>query len=347
MAEEKNPFGVLGFAPAVFRGLSGENIRSLVRTQYRELTRIFHHDRGGDPKRFKEVQEANVKLVEDFEFDFWLKNFLRTKKDHLEDAHKEKKVAQEVGKLYSRRLVDFWLAYCQGRHLLDWNSTEVFHGMCSDQMSGWAGFSIFNPPPLSCLILEVSLAAKRRGLEVQIGSLSYAMPDSRSHLRNADGSLRNFDESFELRILPDGSMTRQNLVRVQFNAHDFWRPSVRKDWIFLNSGRPKNSYYERPNGQPFPVKGKLLGSLTRETIKNLKSIEDSSPVAVAITADINMDEFAATKTGYSFHEFEPYFRFLQPMIRDGSYLVLLEGESEENFRFKILGTPRKIIPLEE
>lgn len=343
MATEKNPFGVLGFAPNAFHKLSDEDIRSLVRAQHRTLSMIHHHDRGGDPKRFKEVQEAFKKLEEDFEFDFWKKNFLRPRKNQVEELEKENDIAQTSANLFSRRLIDFWVAYCSEGVVLTWEDSLVSLGHDPGEMSGLRGFSIFNPPFVSCLMMEKVKAAKRKLLESKIGGkIAYSFPDGHGTMKNIDGTVRSMDATFELAILPDGSMVRQDLVKTHFDAHDSFRPQVRKELIQFNVQRPSKSYYWKPEGNPVKLKGKLLGSISPEDVANTIKFKEVSPAMAAIGSEVDLNEMTVAEEGYLLLQFEPYIRFVQPIIRSGDFLIIVERNTERDLRFKVIGYARKI-----
>jgi len=258
MSAEKNPFAVLGFAPSAFENLSESEIRDLVKAQHRALIMIHHPDRLGSAKRFKEVTEAMGKLNEDFEFDFWIKNFLKPKKNQLAELEKAKRKADEVSKFFHRALVDFWLGFCRGRNVMDWSSSL---GKSAEELREYPGFSVFDPPSASCLMLERVVYSTRKLVEQAHGKSELSrLPDGSGVPKNFDGSVRKIDDGFELRILPGGKMERQLLVKTKFDIHEVWRPPVRKEWISFDS---KRSYYWKPEGPVTAVPGKLLGYISK------------------------------------------------------------------------------------
>ncbi len=324
---EKNPFTTLGFVPSVFNGLTDEQILSLVKSQYRALSAIHHPDKGGKPECFKEVQDAMDKIDEDSEFQYWKNRFLRTRKDRLVELEKANHRLDTEASEVQQSLIAFWQAFCTGRALFydDWS----FLLGKSTKKKYIAGFSVFNPPPVSIIMIDSFevlmniVAAKKRDTWLQ-----------------ADPG-----EHFELRISPEGVMTRQLLVKVHFDPQCDPMPKVRKELIELRDAPTSRSYYWKAEGEPVALVGTLLGSLPKEYLTEKKMREQDRQIAGLIPTDVRASDFKHVNYGYTLNEFEKFLRFIQPRVVNSAFVVSAEKESDNELRYKILGCVRKILPL--
>ena len=57
-----NPFAVLGINEVVLRGIDDEAVVTLVQSAYRTLSRLYHPDRGGNPRVFNLISGAYQSL---------------------------------------------------------------------------------------------------------------------------------------------------------------------------------------------------------------------------------------------------------------------------------------------
>lgn len=319
---EINPFTVLGFAQRAFQGLSNKQIRSLVKSQYLAMAAIHHPDAGGKAKRFQEIQLAFAQLKEDADFDFWKKSFLRKHKDQLAELEKRNaRVTVEVSAI-RRALVEFWLAHCR--------CTKVVHGKAEID-----GFSIFNPPPVSIIMLDrlkelLKKQADQERIKAGVKLTIYPSPGC-----------------FELQISASGTMVRQELVKTHFDHRKKWRPAVRQEWIELRDlPSSKNSYYWKPKGKPVPVPGVLIGSISTSALADIQ-VQQNSDIKGFISTEVQYEDYQILERGYSADEFEPYLHYVRPYARSQHLLVIAEGTEESNVRFKILGYARKILALKQ
>lgn len=327
---EKNPFTVLGFAQCAFKGLSDESIRSLVKAQFLALVTLHHPDRHGDVERFKEVQEAFDKLKEDFEFGYWKKSFLRNRKDQvaeLEKAHHQ--TSAEVTALRSS-LIEFLIARCRGKEIFQHPTFGLKEALVDT--IGMGGFSIFNPPPVSAIMMDrLTELLRKQALEER---------------RKAKAKTSVYGEissgCFEFCISPEGVMTRQDLVKTYFDPRENWRPKVHKEWIELRDAPPTRSYYWKPEGKPVVVQGTLIGSFPTKVLSDNR-VQENPEVAGLIPTDVTPDDYKILERGYSAYEFEPYLRYILPRVMSGSLVIVAEGDDERSLRFKILGYARKIL----
>lgn len=323
---EKNPFTVLGFAPTAFQGLSDQDIRNLVKGQYRLLATIHHPDRRGNSERFKDVQEAFNKLEEDFEFDFWKNSFLRKRKDHVAELEKELRQTTAKADELHRSLVDFWLAYCRGTLIFEC-SPLVRHIMKME------GFSIFNPPAVSLIMTDrlAELLNKQAAEERYKAGVKLKIWDEESN-----------STCFELRISPGEIMTKQKLVKTYFDPREEWRPTVRRELIELRDRPFNRSYYWKPEGEPVAVTGALIGSFPSRVFSDYR-IQQAQKIKGFIQSGVKPEDYKILERGYSLDEFEPYLRFIRSRVMNSSLVVVVEGNEEHNLRFKILGYVRKIL----
>ncbi len=328
---EKNPFTVIGFAPNAFQHLSDEDIRNLVNAQYRALANLHHPDRHGNAERFKEVQSAFERLKEDFEFDFWKKMFLRKRKDQLVELEKaHRKTCAEVAELH-QGLVDFWVAYCRGTETFQRPAflTEVSD---ADSME-MGGFSVFNPPPVSILMMD-SLADLLR---------KQAAQERRKANAVIQAPIESDPGCFEFCISSTGVMTRQDLVKTYFDAREKWRPPVRQAWIELRPSNPSKSYYWKPAGSPTTVSGCLIGSFPTKILSE-NQVRKNPEIAGLIPTEVTYDDFKLLEHVYDLNEFEPYLRYIRPRLMSGHLVVTADNTNKRNgFRFKILGYARTIL----
>lgn len=331
---ERNPFTVLGFAPSAFEDLSVEDIRSLVNAQYRALVGLHHPDRrGGRLDRFKEVQEAFDRLKEDFEFDFWKKMFLRKRKDQLVELDKAHHKARVDVKALQEGLTKLWIAFCRKREIFQSAGFETAH----PELRGLGGFSVFDPPPVSTLMIDRLASLIRERVREERRKFSGRIPVTTDGVQSG---------CFELRILPGGLMTRQPLDKTFFDARERWRPPVRPGWIELRSSPPSKSYYWKPEGEPVVLPGILLGSIPNNILSARQEEQKNPEGAKLIPTDISSGEYRMGKDGYTLDVFEPYLRYVQPRVMSGQWVVVAEGSNARDLRFQIIGYARKILPLE-
>ncbi len=321
---EKNPFTVLGFAPNVFKDMGDEDIRSLVKSQYRALAMIHHTDRGGKEERFKEVQGAFDKLKEDFEFDFWKKMFFRNRKDQLAELQKEAREGVSEATQLQQSIADFWIAFCQGRQIIPYATNSLMGESANDWMD-YKSFSAFCPPAIALLVAD----------SFDVSAKTQAIADGREKNPTRSWFPIVTRECLELRISPEGVLTRQDLVKTQFNPENEAMPMVRSEFICLNAVRPALSYYWRPDGKPQVLPGKLLGSLGKQCLSDKQMEKDFPKIGGLVTQGMSDKNFKRVQHGFAFHEFEKFLRFIVPVVEKYELLVYVEGHSD--LRFKILG----------
>lgn len=329
---EKNPFTVLGFVPSAFHGLLDADIRTLVKSQYRALVTLLHPDHsGGNSERFKEVQEASEKLEEDFEFQFWKGLFLRPRQDQLAELHKKLEAAEQLAKEALGGLTAFWKAYCRGREIFTthWRTAP-------GQSEQLEGFSVFNPPPLSILMIDrLELLTRQRA---GTGPARVARWND----------LETAAKVFELRHSSEWGMMRQNLIKTGFDPREKWRPSVRKEWIhFRSPPKMSRSFYWKPEGEPVVVQGKLLGSIPNVIVTKTRKAERHPAVKALITWDVQESTFVRLEQGFTLEEFKPVVPFIRPQLMNGNWVITAEDDADHTLRFKVLGYVTKILPLEE
>lgn len=331
---EENPFAVLGFRPSAFHGLLDAEIRTLVKAQYRALMMLLHPDHSGgsgNNERFKEIQEAFEKLEQDFEFQFWKGVFLRPRRDQLTELRKERAAAQERAEEALRGLTAFWVAYCRGR--------EIFYTHWRTAMGlpkQLEGFSVFNPPPLSILMMDrLETLIRQRAGKDQTTGVGWSDLDTTVNI-------------FELRLSTDWGMMRQNLVKTCFDPREKWRPSVRQEWIHFRSPpvTPK-SYYWKPEGEPVVVKGKLLGSIPNTVVTETRKAERHPAIKALIPSEVEEGTFLHLEHGFTLEEFKPVVPYIRPQLMEGQWAITAEDDADHTLRFKVLGFVTKILPLEE
>lgn len=321
---EKNPFVALGFSPVLFEGLTDQEIKNLARAQYRALSLIYHPDAKGDAEKFKEISEAVSKIEDNFQFNFWKKLFLRSRKDRLDELEKKCDSLKEESQKYQENLSSLWGAFCCGRKTFEYNYPEILKGIRS--------FSVFDPPDLDLIIKdEMESLLKKQAVKAQ-------KPEKREY-KNQDFPT----EIFELRIRK-GLLTKQKLVKTNFNPEQDSMPSIRRQLIELRTTPPSRSYYWKPEGNAVVLKGtKLLGSIKKEDAMT-GPLYKQLVVKGFISSDISSSDFSVLREGYSFSEFISQFRWLTPYIELSCLMVVVT----EELRFKILGNVHKILlPIEE
>ncbi len=341
--QNKNPFITLGFAPAIFSGLSDEDIRSLVGAQYRALVSLFHPDRrGGKTEQFKEIQEAMDGLKEDHEFDFWKRMFLRKRKDQVLELEREKAEATAMMNAFQAGLTSFWVSYCKGRKVFRYQRLVEKAVKTKKRVSG---FSIFNPPAMSLLMMDRFDALVRADF---LGKKrKSALGGVKQKKLSSAADWNTIVNSSELRILPKGGIVKQSVVKTFFDAREKWRPPVNREWVALNSAIPTKSYYWKPQGEPVKLQGRLLGSMPSRSYTATGVSVRSGEIEKLISADSPARTVDLLQRGYTLYEFEPYLRFIQPIVRDCHFLIMAEGSDADSLRFKILGYPFKIVLLDK
>ena len=305
---ERNPFTVLGFSPDIFRGLDNDGIQNVIRHHVKVLSSLHHPDRGGGAARFKEIRDAAERLEEEFEFEFWKKQFLRSRKDILKEVETERRASKvDLGDV-SDSLFRIWQAFAEGQQVVRW---EALVGPLGERWykNRIARFSVFDPPPLSMIVMD------------QIPGFLKLMEDAREKRRNTFFSDVG---STELCILNDGSCVVRNLERVSFDPKDVM-PTVRHEWIELRSSTPNSSYYWRPVGDYSELPGRLIGSVPRKFLTGRPYPgEGPPPVAGLLNASGASGEadIEKVRSGFSPTDFAPYLKFITPQIIDGNYLIV-------------------------
>ncbi|MBS3166945.1 hypothetical protein J4403_01920 [Candidatus Woesearchaeota archaeon] len=121
----ENPFKVLGLSSSLIKKLNDEQIKYLVKMQYRALQFIFHPDKyRGSSERSKEISEAYAQLNEPSNYKFFKENFLKFKrgeKQVKELKEQNAELEKELQKNYSA-----FYNYIKEASLLE-NITTVFN----------------------------------------------------------------------------------------------------------------------------------------------------------------------------------------------------------------------------
>jgi|GEM_PF-4150186 len=321
MATEKNPFAVLGFAPTAFHKLTNEQVRQLVRAQYRTLATIFHPDvQGGNKDRFKEIQDANDRLEEDFEFRYWKDLFLRSKKDTVADLHKKNDSLQKDAEEIENSLYGFFLAYCRREMLI---RSECVDSNETGERGIWE-VSLFGSKPWSLLMIDHFKASVDTDLALSEGR-HFGSPAS--------------SYSFEIRV-SNGTLRKRNLRKVMFDPRESGLPKVRRDWIELHRTKPDKSYYFEPKEDFKEVNGRLIGCFDKKEFNERKARVKN---LIASRGPIEDDE--SLKYNYSLSDFGRFLRYIRPTIRTSSLAVVADIKSE--LVFQIFGYVRKILPIVE
>lgn len=326
---EKNPFTILGFVASVFKDLSDQNIRDLVKSQHRALVIIHHPDKGGNPERFKEIQDAFDRLKEDFEFDLCKKIFLRSRKDNIAELEKTARNATKQAMELQKSLIDFWIAFCQGGQLF-YHKSLIALGQNFKILGDYEGFSVFYPPPMSVIVSDKFETHVR---DVALGEQQKYLP----------WDLPKND--FELRISKEGILTRQSLIKITFDPQCDQLPRIRKELISINISSPSRSFYWKTEGESVALNGKLLGWLPKKCLSDRLMRDDYPQIGGLVPTHSTEINYQRVHHGFALHEFENYFRFIEPMVKNHNLVVYVECNPD--LRFKILGQVRKILDPEK
>lgn len=325
MAKAKpNPFAVLGCAPDLIREFEKEpgKVDILVKSQYRVLSQIHHPDRAGDPERFKEIQEAYDTLSEDFERDFWLRLFIRNRKDQVAELKQQFATADRSANKALEALTNFWKAFVLGGPAVE-HPTMTIGMKLSDLSDGTLeAFSVFEPPALSVIMQD-------RAETMLTHSAAKGAGNRPSW---------NIGDSFELRITTDGRIYRQNHRKTHFNPTRDDMPAVSKHLVELRTSPVHKSYYWQNEGEPEHLDMKLIGSIEKRCFEE-KEMREKFNIAGLIPTDARAADFEKIQHGFSLHEFSPYLRFVSPNVRVCQYVI---GARINPLRFCILGYARKI-----
>lgn len=207
-----NPFSDLGFNPQIFKGLKPDQVAVLVKAQYRALSMIHHPDRGGKEKKFHKISNAARQLDyenEPDEFNYWLKKYLKLRKDRLVDLEEELRQKEREVDLLRDRIVDFWSAMVGVPH------EKLVH-------------SIFHLRGVRMLISDV-LKSRR----LFIGSKPFE-------------KTKRYDV-FEL-VEENGQFVRYPVIKQKRNFDKQPIPDLPKGWIYKSDKQPWLSYFWKSTG---------------------------------------------------------------------------------------------------
>lgn len=302
---QQNPFTVLGLCPSILRGLGAESVRKLVKNQFLTLSMIHHPDRGGRASVFNKLNEANEELSSTESFEYWLRRFLKKKKDRLVDLENQVlDLSQELAESYEKFL--YLLAVSSG------------------QLSG-----------------SVSVLRNKRLL---VGDTLKAFNYSRSSMeanKLAGGStfslVSGANESFELIILPDGSL-KKVLVEKKYVEKDQEKDlkKLPKGWYTIRGGKNKSYRWER-SGKETDLNLKLIGMISLTEVQN-KAPQIARFKALFDGVSSNQEAFEQSEIGFSVEQLAPYAPYVHPFFR--IHDVLIAVKSEEKPLLVVLGQVR-------
>ncbi len=283
--KSKNPFNVLGFNGDIFKNLNEEQIKQLVQSQYRALSKIHHPDVSNKPnnsaKKFADISEAYSMLSDSNSkvFDILLKEFTKQsdktsvnkKLEEVEDKE------QKLRELLLKRMVS--LAINNNALARDFKDLTVFD----------TGFS---------MIL---------GQVPQSENLSFTMLKRRNNL----SIMPLFGENkFIMRVETDGSITKRFLNKDK-KFVDINYPS-RRLFAILADDNLKEKYggnrnyinfvFDIENEESKIIQSKMMSySKNNNSGPNITSIDNSNIINEnKLLEDINLLKFLISKEGVLF-----------------------------------------------
>lgn len=139
----QNPFKVLGLTPEIVRKLDDAILIEAVKRNYRLLSRVFHPDAGGKSASFRELAEAYSLLDNPETFQTFKSEYLKPRKDRLEELLVELEQAQEKlsrsteqYRSYVKTTISLGGVPFRGNFLLNDSLKKAIYSESSNQFTG-------------------------------------------------------------------------------------------------------------------------------------------------------------------------------------------------------------------
>lgn len=291
-----NPFTQLGIANSAVRGLSDEQIYSVVKAMHRALALLHHPDRGGKPARFRALQEALEEL--DYEanpaqFQYWREQLLKSPRRQQADARSLQASAETQQRTAEDCLARFW---------------EALSPSCT---APDGSLSIFRLPDRKIILSEtlVNTLIRRQN--------------------PASFVLDKFDSRYELE-LRGGECRRFELQRRKFDRKKKESPpSFKRGWGYDGkSGDPH--VWERTGSKGALLPITIIGGIPPEALLAQPQGSRGLSPLLAGYQDAQRD-LPATRGGFDWDTFRPFAGLVEPWIAIGHEVITVTYDQPRRF----------------
>lgn len=299
-----NPFGTLGFTASFIRGYKDKDIVTIIKAQYRTLSRIHHPDLGGNPATFRKIQQAYEQLEDKDQYKYYKEQFLRVQKDKISDLYSQVAEAQSS----TDRILNIFAGYIQGLGAKD-----------NDKIG------ILNIPRCMLLISDVGeFHSYRRELSRMYGTGGRIPGSTWLDIPN---------RTYDLEIAGDGGLTKYFVKKVRMLSAEHHNHF--KGWCSkANEDQPNKStsYCWIRTGEEIKLEGlTIVGTIP----EGIYGTNQQQLVKSVISTTSQSGSYNPAAEGLSASEFAPLLDYMEPIIDSRRYLVAVKGDQER--RFVILG----------